>query len=366
MKKILFAIIAMLTLSSTCRAVNTLPVEGEWVKPSNPLIQYIGRINDSNPDQPTFNWPGIEIRARFQGTSLRMVAKPKSGNFMYTIDNATPFKVAFNSERDSIVQLATALPQGEHSVRLMYTIEGLDRHAVFRGFVLDKGCKLVTPAPLPKRKIEFIGNSITCGYGVEDTSGADHYLDETENHWLSYATLTSEALGAQHFSISRSGIGAYRNYGGPNAGSTDAMPQMYDLTLYHDSTQLWDFKRWTPDVVCINLGTNDFSTPGYDVHRYEQAYMALVKHVRSCYPQAGIVMMSGPMLGAEPNALVKTTLDKIKKTLNKQGDKLIFRFDFTPQDGSLGYSADYHPSKAQHQKMAAELTKFLQENIFKD
>ena len=78
MKKILFAIIAMLTLSSTCRAVNTLPVEGEWVKPSNPLIQYIGRINDSNPDQPTFNWPGIEIRARFQGTSLRMVARAAS------------------------------------------------------------------------------------------------------------------------------------------------------------------------------------------------------------------------------------------------------------------------------------------------
>ena len=147
MKKILFAIIAMLTFSSACRAVNTLPVEGVWVKPSNPLIQYIGRINDSNPDQPTFNWPGIEIRARFQGTSLRMVAKPKSGYFMCSIDNATPFKVAFNSERDSVVQLATALPQGEHSVRLMYTIEGLDRHAIFRGFVLDKGCKLVTPDP---------------------------------------------------------------------------------------------------------------------------------------------------------------------------------------------------------------------------
>ena len=345
MKKILFAIIAMLTFSSACRAVNTLPVEGVWVKPSNPLIQYIGRINDSNPDQPTFNWPGIEIRARFQGTSLRMVAKPKSGYFMCSIDNATPFKVAFNSERDSVVQLATALSQGEHSVRLMYTIEGLDRHAIFRGFVLDKGCKLVTPDPLPKRKIEFIGNSITCGYG--------------------YATLTSDALGAQHFSISRSGIGAYRNYGGPATGSSDAMPQMYDLTLYHDSTQLWNFKRWTPDVVCINLGTNDFSTPAYDAALYEKSYLGLVRHVRNCYPQAFIVLMSGPMLQEKTNAIVKKTLDNIKKTLNKKGDKRILRFDFTPQDGSLGYGADYHPSKAQHQKMAEELTKFLKENIFK-
>lgn len=356
----------MLTFSSTCRAVSTLPVEGEWVKPSNPLIQYIGRINDSNSDQPTFNWPGIEIRARFQGTSLRMVAKPKSGYFMCTIDNSTPFKVAFNSERDSVAQLAAALPQGEHSVRLMYAIEGLDRHAVFRGFILDEGCKLVTPVPLPKRKIEFIGNSITCGYGVEDTSGADHYLDETENHWLSYATLTSEALSAQHFSISRSGIGAYRNYAGPTTGSPDAMPQMYDLTLYHDSTQLWSFKRWTPDVVCINLGTNDFSTPGYDAALYEKSYLGLVRHVRSCYPQAFIVLLSGPMLPAETNVIVKKALDNIKKTLTRKGDKRICRFDFTPQDGSLGYGADYHPSKAQHQKMAAELTQFLKENIFRD
>ncbi len=366
MKKLLLNIFCMMTLPFSSWAANTLPIEGQWVKPSDPLIQYVGRINQNDPDRPTFNWPGIEIRARFQGSSLRMVAKPKSGYFMCTIDNATPFKVAFNSERDSVVQLATALPQGEHSVRLMYAIEGLDRHAVFRGFVLDKGCKLVTPTPLPKRKIEFIGNSITCGYGVEDTECTDHYIDETENHWLSYATLTSNALQAQHFSISRSGIGAYRNYDGPATGSPDAMPQMYDLTLYHDSTQRWDFHRWQPDVVCINLGTNDFSTPGYDVHRYEQAYMALVKHVRSCYPQAGIVMMSGPMLGAEPNALVKTTLDKIKKALNKQGDKLIFRFDFTPQDGSLGYGADYHPSAAQHRKMAQELTSFLREHFFKE
>lgn len=114
------------------------------------------------------------------------------------------------------------------------------------------------------------------------------------------------------------------------------MPQMYDLTLYHDSTQLWSFKRWTPDVVCINLGTNDFSTLGYDATLYEKSYLGLVRHVRSCYPQASIVLLSGPMLPAETNAIVKKALDNIKKTLTKKGDKRIYRFDFTPQDGSLG------------------------------
>ena len=34
-------------------------------------------------------------------------------------------------------------------------------------------------------------------------------------------------------------------------------------------------------------------------------------------------------------------------------------FDFTYQNGSLGYGNDYHPSIWQHEKMAAELTAYL-------
>lgn len=353
------AIIVFLLTAIVCNASSTLPVSGEWVKPSDTNIQYVGRFNFTNPDRPAFNFPGVEIRAAFSGTSLKMMARPMSGYFMVQIDGHEAFKVGFNAERDSVVSLATALTSGRHTVRLAYCMEGLNRHPEFWGFILDKGCGLITPDPLPNRKIEFIGNSITCAYGIESTDRNDHFEDETENHYYGFATIVSERLGAIHTSISRSGIGIYRNYSGPTEGSPDPMPWQYWYTLFNDHSQEWDFSRYTPDVVCINLGTNDFSTAGYDATRYEAAYEQFLSRLRTVYPTQKIVLLSGPMLGEKENEIVKDILNRITKKRQKSGDSNIYRFDFTPADGSLGYGADWHPSLLQHQHMADELTPFL-------
>ena len=280
---------------------------------------------------------------------------------MAKIDNAEPFKVSFNAPKDSVVSLATALPDGVHTVRLMYVIEGLFRKPDFRGFVLDEGRQLVDAPALPERKIEFIGNSITCAYGVESLRKEDPFEDETENHYYSFATLVSQALNAQHTSISRSGIGAYRNYNGPKAGSKDNMSWQYEYTLFNDHSQKWDFSKYQPQLVCINLGTNDLSTPNFDIKLYEKGYRKLLKTVRSHYPNAKIVLLSGCMLDDNESALQQKVLNTICEDCNKAGDKNIFRFDFSHQTGSLGYGACWHPSYWQHEKMAGELTPFLRE-----
>lgn len=360
MKRFFFMLFFVFGMATFVSASSTLSLEGSIINPQDPNIQYVGRFLIDNPSGPMFNWPGSEIRACFQGTSLKMIAKPKSGYFMCRIDDAAPFKVSFNAEKDSVVNLATALPNGAHSVELMYIIEGLSRHAEFRGFVLDKGCQLVAPRPLQKRKIEFIGNSITCAYGIESTNKTDPFEDETENHYMSYASIVSRNLDAQHFSISRSGIGVYRNYDGPKAGSQWAMPSQYENTIFEDSTWKWDFSRWTPDLVFINLGTNDFSTNNYDAVLYKKAYHKFIQQVRSHYPQAKIVLASGPMLNDKESNIQKQILDKLQKECQKSGDKRIYRFDFSHQTGELGYGASWHPSKRQQERMAAELTPFLQ------
>ena len=130
----------------------TLAPEGTWIKPSNENIQYVGRINFQNPDAPSFTYPGVQINARFEGTSLKMKAKPMSGYFMVQIDGSSPYKVSFNAPKDSVVTLATALPYGNHEVRIMYANEGYQRMPEFRGFGLDEGCQLLPPLPLPMRK----------------------------------------------------------------------------------------------------------------------------------------------------------------------------------------------------------------------
>lgn len=348
------------------------------VKPSDKNIQYIGRVNFKNPESPAWNYTGTTIRVNFSGTSLKMICKPESGYFMAKIDKSEAFKVAFTGKNDSIATLAVALPKGKHSAEIMYCIEGHDNNPEFRGFILDKDAQTLEPTALPKRKIEYIGNSITCAYGVEDTNPNNHFDIATENHYLSYAAITARNLNAQHFSISRSGIGIYRHYGSSKKGSEVCMPKQYEYTRIYDKSEMWDFSLYQPDVVCVNLGTNDTSpdleTPVSNTQDYnpnaqrgiacdeillKAGYKSFLKTLRSKYPKAKIVFLCGSMLNGDGLKLISNTLDEVVKEAKKDGDKQVYRFNFTPQTGSLGYGADWHPSIAQQQLMADELTPYL-------
>ena len=101
MKKVWVMMLATLMVSSTMMAGNvkkstTLPIVGEVVKASHPMIQYVGRVSFAkNPDVASFNYPGTTIEASFQGSSLKMLCRPKTGYFMAQIDGCEPFKVGF-------------------------------------------------------------------------------------------------------------------------------------------------------------------------------------------------------------------------------------------------------------------------------
>lgn len=367
MRKLSF-ILFFLSFSVVFLAQHTLPLKGNVVKPTDTHIQYVGRISMQNPERPAWNYPGIQIVTAFEGTVAKLVCKPGSGYFMAQIDEAEPFKVAFRGQRDSVVTLCTALPRARHTVRLMYIIEGYEMRPEFWGFVFD-GPVCDAPA-LPSRTIEFIGNSITCAYGNEATDKLDHFQYETENHYYGYAQLTARALNARAHVVARSGIGVYRDYNGPKTGTPDSrMPVQYEYTGYATSTKLrqqegfdaerWDFARFQPEVICINLGTNDLSTHNYDVKLLRQAYDDFLRLVRSHNPKAKIVFLCGSMLLGKELDIARKTLDQVVADAQKSGDRQVYRFDFSPQDGTLKYGADWHPSLWQHEKMAAELTAYL-------
>ncbi|MDL2266294.1 GDSL-type esterase/lipase family protein [Parabacteroides sp. OttesenSCG-928-G21] len=332
--------------------------EGTVITPDNPHIAYIGRVSFANPESPCFTYPGVQIQAIFEGTSIALQMKPNSGYFMIELDDREPFKVNF-TETDSILTLAEGLPDERHKVTVTLAYEGYQRRPEFRGFILDPGKKLPIAPELPQRKIEFIGNSITCGYGNEAPDANAPFRDETSNHYYTYAAITARAFHAQSLVVAKSGIGIYRNYGGPKTGSQDCMPAMYHQTLFTDNRESWDFNRYTPDVVCINLGTNDVSTQPYDVKLLEEGYRNFLQTVRKNYPQAKIVLLTGCMLSGKALQDVQRVMNRVVKEANDSGDKAVYRFDFPPQDGNLGYGAHYHPSLAQHRKMAEELIPFI-------
>lgn len=326
------------------------------VPASDPNILYMGRIHWSDTLTADFNYPGVTAMLNFNGTGLSMAAKPGSGQFMVEVDNDDAFKINFTDSISNIV-LADSLPCGRHSARITYVIEGHEKQPSIHGFeIFGPDAKLLPAPERPALKIEFIGNSITCGYGTEADSGQVHFSYENENHTLSYAYLTARALDADFNVVAKSGIGMYRSYGGPREGTPgNRIPDLYDRTLFYTHDYEWDHSSFRPDIICINLGTNDTSLEMFEPELFEAKYNEFLDRLRELQPQARIVVLNGPMLNGHWLEVVTESLDRVA-----EGREGVSRFDFSPCTGELGYGADFHPSRARAVRMADELIPYLQ------
>lgn len=353
MKRILLVVSLTLALFTSCQNEK----KQVFLNASDSRIEYMGRVSFDDPEMVRFTYPGVSMTVDFIGSSIAMEAKRGSGFFMVEIDDEEAFKINF-SQSDTLVVLADSLNYDRHTVRIMYVVEGYELKPAVKGFYIDGEVQQATK--YPERKIEFIGNSITCGYGCEAPTNKEHFSYETENHYYTYANRAARLLKAQHLVVARSGIGIYRNYGDKPEGSDRyTMPQMYEQTLFMDSTLRWDFSRYTPHVVCVNLGTNDTSLGTYDTDKMKNAYTEFFQRLRGYYPQAHIVMLTGIMMQGKDLEDVKMCLDEVVGKFNASGDDKIHRFDMSLQGECTG--ADYHPSVEQHAKMGDELAKYLEQ-----
>lgn len=337
----------------------TLRYGGAYYMPSDERLKYVGRFSFQSPDAPSMGYSGAQIYANFTGTSVSMLMKPGSGYFMVTLDDREPFKVI--SQKDSLIALADHLPDGHHQMCITQLNEAVDMNfPEFYGLVLNKDASLCNDVTLPERRIEFIGNSMTCALGMEDTTKTKSVENPAfQNAYMSYAAQTARRLNAQLSVVARSGIGVYRNNCGPKDGEPLNMQYYYLRSQLKQNSEMWDFSRFVPDLICINLGTNDTSQ-SYIVQKIAEGMKKLVLSVREHNPKAKIVILTGTMRKGKRLADQKLALNTAFKELENEGVKGIYRFDMTPDDGKLGYGTGTHPSIGEHGRMADELTPFLQ------
>ena len=323
----------------------------------DPGFVYVGRISwDTTADAAVWTYPGIQIQANFEGTSAAMITNANCGYFMVEVDDMAPRKVMVG-KNDTITTLCKGIEPGTHHLTITYLIEGLYKKPTFRGLLLDDGCALGDRPLLPKRRIEFIGNSITCGYGIEGNGTEKKFLFSQQNFFETYAAKTARALKAQCQVCARSGIGIYRNYAGKIPD--EIMPNIYPHTFYTTDGEMWDFSRFQADVVCVNLGCNDTSVGHYDKTRLTEAFKQFTKTLRGYYPNAKIVYLIGSIRQSKRLTDIQEAQDAAIAEAASLGDNEVYRMDFTPDDGSLGSGAVGHPSMRRHALMAEELTAFL-------
>ena len=71
---------------------------------------------------------------------------------------------------------------------------------------------IIQPTPDKRHRIEFIGDSITCGFGVAEEDPEGMYSTSSENATKAYAYKTAETLNADYSMVSFSGYGIISGY----------------------------------------------------------------------------------------------------------------------------------------------------------
>lgn len=221
----------------------------------------------------------------------------------------------------------------------------------------------IRPTKERQRKIEFIGDSITCGFGVEGLNGVDLFDTMQENPWDAYAARTARMLEAEYHLVSWSGIGIISSWIPESENSPLEEPLMPDLYQYTDKAleqamglstyEKWDMGRFVPDCIIVNLGTNDMSyTRGIEsrVNTFGAAYTDFIKDVRSKNPLARIICVLGVM-GQDIYSEIEKQVSRLQKT-----DKNIYCYQLKQQLESDGIGAEGHPSLKTHIKLAKELS----------
>lgn len=230
----------------------------------------------------------------------------------------------------------------------------------------------IEPAKAKDLKIEFIGDSITCGYGVDDEDKEHHFKTSTEDVTKAYAYKTAKALNADYSMVSISGYGIISGYTDDGKKKSEqTIPQYYDklgfsYNKFANSLEVaslkWDFDNYKPDIVVINLGTNDMNYAANDVTRaeFEEGYKEFLKQVRSHNPDAYIFCTYGVM----GNSLLKNIKNVCEQYSEETGDTKVKFFTLSMQDENKnGIAADWHPSEKTHEICAEKAVRTIKETL---
>ncbi|WNG42820.1 SGNH/GDSL hydrolase family protein [Archangium minus] len=344
-------------------------------------LQHIGRIDWSTPDGPTYAHSGVTHRFRCNCTAVDVAFKDLGGggesntNWVNIIvDGETKAKVELKKDAELLTGVRD-LKKGEHTIEIVKRTGPHAGRIQFLGVSLQG--ILVDPPNWRPKKIEVIGDSITCGYGNEaripagpDYSGPNTgYHSKNEDVSQAYGTLLGRRFDAEVITTCVLGAGVYRNIDGSPDGK--AFPDIYER-IYPDSEEpRFDTKLFPPDLIVINLGNNDFNvlnesgTPSAPPKEaFKKAYTNFVLKLRKQYPAAKIVCAVGPMAndtypaGGEHWTKMQEYVSEMVKEL---GDTNVLYFPHTPLAVDP-YGEDWHPTAENHAAMANALSDFIDQH----
>ncbi|AKN75422.1 acetyl xylan esterase [Streptomyces sp. PBH53] len=320
-------------------------------------VHTAGRVQDAG-ETVRYSWPGVYFEGIVRGTGVGIVLDDPAADYDVQIDGTTTATLVTPGHTTHWIN---GLPDATHTVRLVKRTDSPGDTSTFGGFVAAPGGAVLSRPAARDRQIEFIGDSLTVGYGNLSTSRdcTSDQVRRTTNADVGYGALTARRLNADYQINGYSGLGMVRNY---NGGSPDVTYRtFYDRALLNVPGDVWQNPgTWRPRLVVVNLGTNDFSTPVRPdepwtpdslAAAYRTAYRDFLRKLRTRYG-------TGTTLVAVGTGQFAAHVQQVVKARNDAGDRGV-RYWFLDDTGLDFQGCHWHYSAHDDRLIADRLTSFI-------
>lgn len=335
-------------------------------EPTADNVKQLGRTY-YNGESLWFSLTNSGVEYQFTGTSTKITVSGDA-NAVSATDGAR-IAVFANGERvkDTMLTfnpqtLTVNLEEGTHTIKLLKISESANG-SIFIDDISVNGDGVITPTAAKTHSIEFVGDSITCGYGIDSKNESEHFSTFTEDGSRTYAYKTAQKLDADCSMVSYSGFGVLSGYtSNGKINTTGIVSKYYDKVGFswgwangHTiSENDWDFSAKSSDLVVVNLGTNDASYTKGDAEKiaeFTDAYVDFIKLIREKNPDSEILCTLG-IMGQD---LYDAIEDAVAEYSAETGDTKVNTLQFDVQDTADGLGGDWHPSEKTHEKAANKL-----------
>ena len=281
------------------------------ILPNNSSLIYSGRIDVSDPFAIVWTYPGTFVRMKFKGTQLFIHVRNKHNywnNYLGVAEGDAQTKLLLPEEGEATIEIPLQTTQDNIHEVTIFKRQDACHELTILGFEIncntDDECELLEASPLPPRRIEVYGDSVSAGEvseAIDYVAKADpEHNGEYSNSWYSYAWIAARKLDAQLHDIAQGGVALLDNTGWYHEPDYIGMEQVWNKMRYnpdYGTVKEWDFSKYTPDIVIVAIGQNDSHPDDYMKTDYEGEkaknwrihYRQFLAKLRETYPDAWII-----------------------------------------------------------------------------
>lgn len=258
-----------------------------------------------------------------------------------------------------------------HKIRIIKLSENAKGKVGIGSFFMEGSITNTRHIAEKRKLIEFIGDSITCGFGNETQEKERFFYPGEENGWMSHAAVTARILQADFNMICVSGITVGEGMGVIN-WPLIPMKSIYPYTdrLFEENQKKnnplteWDFTQWIPDFIVINLGTNDSTLISMEDDnrkgeiKFERNYYEFLQLVRKLNGPKPLILCA---LGSMDYYLYANLEKTVERYAEDTKDTKVKCFKYGKIKLQEGYGACGHPSMSTQIRMGTELADFIRQ-----